>query len=335
MGNHSNLKYHDPTTYGTSGSSFKDVLTMQSEQLATNYKEGSMSISIHESQVHLITGGTSGIGQAFGLWTAIQNAGTNTSAIILLGKTGLCKRNIDFQSLQLVIISKHDCSLMRDNGALKEICFHTGSSRVSLVHGAGVLNDRLLINMDLKSSYDVFGPKYSGARSLISSMGYIAPIHSLLCFSTASIDIGNSGQSNYIAANSAMETIASENRIFGLPSHFVRFGPWKDIGMLAGRGDLSMALHRNGVSPMSTVQGLEATISFLHSGRTVATVGYFDWNIALHKETLDGAPIITAASGSPSKSNIHDDLRGVIYEVLEKYLGKIKISDDDPIFQVR
>ena len=334
MGTHSNVTYHDRTTAGRNGSSFKHTLSMQSFEPESNYCKGSMSTVMHGSSVHVITGGTNGIGQAFGLWTAVHCAGMKSRVLFLLGKNGLFRNHFDIHSSQLVIISKHDCSLMSDNETLKEMCFHTGASRVSLVHGAGIVNDRLVINMDVKSSNQVFGPKYFGARSLISSMGYMTPVHSLLCFSTASIDIGNSGQSNYIAANSAMELVSSEIRIFGLPSHFVRFGPWKDIGMLAGRDKLSMALHRNGVSPMSTVQGLETTISFLKCSLDAVTVGHFDWNIVRSKEKFN-VPSNIPTSGSPSKSTIHaDNFRDLIYDILEKFLGKMEISDDDPIFQV-
>ncbi|WP_394705857.1 SDR family NAD(P)-dependent oxidoreductase [uncultured Hyphomonas sp.] len=96
-----------------------------------------------------------------------------------------------------------------------------------LIHGAGVLSDGLVDQLDLNSFETVFAPKVTGLETILSCLDLQALTHIGL-FSSASAVFGNQGQANYAAANTWLNNVAVQLAAT-MPATQVKafcWGPW-------------------------------------------------------------------------------------------------------------
>ncbi|MCF6328509.1 MAG: KR domain-containing protein [Henriciella sp.] len=101
-----------------------------------------------------------------------------------------------------------------------------------LVHGAGVLADRLALKKTRNDLATVFGPKVLGLQSVLGALDISALTHVAL-FSSASAAFGNVGQADYAIANTCLNQIANllADQTPGLRAKAFNWGPW-DGGMV-------------------------------------------------------------------------------------------------------
>ncbi len=110
-----------------------------------------------------------------------------------------------------------------------------------IVHGAGVLADRLLADKTTEDFARVWETKVDGARALAAAAR--AELGFLVLFGSVSGVFGNCGQADYSAANDALDTLAriwaprTRGRVVALD-----WGPWAVSG--AGTGMVSAELAR-------------------------------------------------------------------------------------------
>jgi NAD(P)-dependent dehydrogenase (short-subunit alcohol dehydrogenase family) len=108
-----------------------------------------------------------------------------------------------------------------------------------LVHGAGVLADKLAMEKTEAEVRKVFGPKVDGLLALLSAINVNQLTHVGL-FSSASALFGNTGQADYAMANESLNQLARQ-LASELPDAQVKsfnWGPW-DGGMV----DAGLAAH--------------------------------------------------------------------------------------------
>ncbi|KAK4201201.1 Nonribosomal peptide synthetase 14 [Triangularia verruculosa] len=98
-----------------------------------------------------------------------------------------------------------------------------------VANGAMVLQDILFQKMDLEALTKVLRPKVEGSK-LLDEFFYDSPLDFFIMFSSITAVVGNSGQSNYIAANMFMTALAFQRRKRGVP------GSVMDISSLVGIG---------------------------------------------------------------------------------------------------
>ncbi|MBT8488963.1 MAG: SDR family NAD(P)-dependent oxidoreductase [Gemmatimonadetes bacterium] len=77
-----------------------------------------------------------------------------------------------------------------------------------IVHGAGVLRDKALVDMTPDRVADVFGPKVTGLSVLLEATKE-DPIQVIALFSSIAARAGNAGQSAYAAANEVLNKVAA------------------------------------------------------------------------------------------------------------------------------
>ncbi len=105
-------------------------------------------------------------------------------------------------------------------------------SRLDLVvHGAGILDDRLLRDKTADGFERVFATKVDAARTLLDVTG---PETTLVFFGSVSGVFGNRGQVDYGAANDALDELA-EAANHSRPGRVVSidWGPWAGAGMVS------------------------------------------------------------------------------------------------------
>ncbi|KAF7586832.1 hypothetical protein BBP40_008257 [Aspergillus hancockii] len=103
-----------------------------------------------------------------------------------------------------------------------------------VANGAMVLKDTLFSKMSVETMHAVLGPKIDGTRNL-DEVFYYEALDFFILFSSSACIIGNSGQSNYAAANGYLNGIAKQRRKRCLAASAM------DIGRVAGIGYVETA----------------------------------------------------------------------------------------------
>ncbi|MGI5500419.1 SDR family oxidoreductase [Lentzea sp. CA-135723] len=129
-----------------------------------------------------------------------------------------------------------------------------------VVHGAGVLDDKL-IEAKTQESFDrVWATKVGGAKAFTDGF--------LVLFGSVSGVFGNRGQADYSAANDALDRMA---RFWGTQRRVVAvdWGPWAGAGMAVGLAD---EYARRGIPLIEPEQGVTALLNEIATGQDVQVV---------------------------------------------------------------
>jgi NAD(P)-dependent dehydrogenase (short-subunit alcohol dehydrogenase family) len=132
-----------------------------------------------------------------------------------------------------------------------------------VVHGAGVIEDKLLRDKTPESFDRVFGTKVQSAQALAELLD---PEELKFCVFFASIAsrYGNRGQSDYAAANEVLSKLAMElDRRWPARVFSIAWGPWKQVGMVA---ELEPHLEARGVALIHPAVGAAKFIEELEFG---------------------------------------------------------------------
>ena len=123
---------------------------------------------------------------------------------------------------------------VRDRAALTALVngIHTRLGRLDLVvHGAGVLDDRLVRDKQAEGFDRVFGTKVDAARTLLEVAGRATTV---VFFASVSGVFGNRGQVDYSAANDALDELAEMAGRTGTGQVLsIDWGPWAGTGMVS------------------------------------------------------------------------------------------------------
>jgi acyl transferase domain-containing protein/NAD(P)H-dependent flavin oxidoreductase YrpB (nitropropane dioxygenase family) len=125
-----------------------------------------------------------------------------------------------------------------------------------VVHGAGVIEDRLIEDKKPESFDRVFDTKVSSAFTLSQALDPKS-LKFLVFFSSIAACFGNTGQADYAAANGVLDKLAAHlDRSWQAHVFSVNWGPWAETGMV------SPALHglfvARGIDPIATRDGVRS-----------------------------------------------------------------------------
>jgi acyl transferase domain-containing protein/NAD(P)H-dependent flavin oxidoreductase YrpB (nitropropane dioxygenase family)/NAD(P)-dependent dehydrogenase (short-subunit alcohol dehydrogenase family) len=137
-------------------------------------------------------------------------------------------------------------------------------SLVGVIHGAGVIEDRLVKDKTPESFDRIFQTKVKGARILTERLD---PARLKVCafFASVASRFGNKGQSDYAAANEVLSKLALLlDRRWPARVFSVAWGPWSGIGMVA---DLESHLVRRGLRLITPQEGPALFVAELLHGR--------------------------------------------------------------------
>ncbi|MBE3202618.1 SDR family NAD(P)-dependent oxidoreductase [Frankia sp. CH37] len=133
-----------------------------------------------------------------------------------------------------------------------------------VVHGAGVLEDRLLRSKTPESFDRVFRTKVDGAGALLDALR--PDVGFVVLFGSVAGVFGNRGQVDYAAANDALDVLAhrASARLTGRVVS-VDWGPWGvEAGAAAGRGmvseELAREYARRGIGLIDPDEGVAALL---------------------------------------------------------------------------
>lgn len=132
-----------------------------------------------------------------------------------------------------------------------------------VIHGAGVIEDKLVRHKTRAAFERVVATKLAGARTLAAALrpdvGFVA------FFASVSGAFGNRGQTDYAAANDALDRLAW-SLARRLPGRVVSidWGPWAGAGMVSPA--LAREYARRGVELIALADGVEALVAELRGG---------------------------------------------------------------------
>ncbi|TVQ87485.1 MAG: SDR family NAD(P)-dependent oxidoreductase [Deltaproteobacteria bacterium] len=132
-----------------------------------------------------------------------------------------------------------------------------------VVHGAGIIADKLIADKSLADFDRVYQTKVEGLRSLLATTSP-QDLKLLAVFSSVAGRYGNRGQADYAMANEAITHLCHAWRHAGVPGvKAFHWGPW-DGGMVTPT--LAAAFEARGLALVGQVQGAEAFCEELERG---------------------------------------------------------------------
>ncbi|GAB3735702.1 hypothetical protein GCM10027598_62090 [Amycolatopsis oliviviridis] len=162
---------------------------------------------------------------------------------------------------------------VRDGAAVRQVVkdLHTRYGRIDgVVHAAGVIDDKLMADKDEQSFRMVYGTKVDGARALLDALEHFGVRPGFVTFfgSIAAV-LGNRGQTDYAAANDALETLGEQwaDRT-GCRALTVHWGPWAPSDDHAGMvsPELAREYERREVALIDPDEGTAALLRELAYG---------------------------------------------------------------------
>ena len=242
---------------------------------------------------YLITGGLGGIGQHVARWLIACGA----RHLVLMGRTWLPPRATwrDLQDDRLVRLTRviqeletlgasvHYAAVdVSDEAQLAAFLetYHSESrpSIRGVLHTAGVIEDRMLLQLDEAALRAVMRPKVIGSWLLHQHL-CDQPLDFFVLFSSVGALLGQPGQGNYAAANAFLDALAHYRRSQGLPALSINWGAWSGLGFAITPGGRRVIQHlaNQGIGGFNVEQGLHVLELLLHAKTIQVAVLPIDW----------------------------------------------------------
>ena len=191
------------------------------------------SAEIRKDATYLISGGLGGLGLILAQWMVKQGA----RHIVLVGRTN------PKQAAEVAIAE------MRNSGAtvrvlLGDVARQTDVTSIfdavsknmpplrGIVHAAGLLEDRTILEMNEAEFFRPLEPKVFGLWNLHEATRSMT-LDFFVAYSSAAGVLGSPGQANYAAANTFMDALCRARIAGGLPATTIQWGAFADVGLAA------------------------------------------------------------------------------------------------------
>ncbi|GAB3585983.1 type I polyketide synthase [Amycolatopsis endophytica] len=227
----------------------------------------------------LVTGGLGG----FGLAMAEQLVADGVRSLVLAGRSGASSDTAVAAVDKLraagaeVVTAAVDVTSRAELAALLDRVDRELPPLRGILHGAMVLDDGVLTDLDRNRMATVVAPKALGAWHL-HELTADRPLDAFVLFSSATSMLGNAGQANYAAANAFLDHLAEARRAAGLPALAVNWGAVADAGYVARHGDVARKVAATGMRAFPVADAYRV-LDLLRRG-SHAQVGVLptDWN---------------------------------------------------------
>ncbi|OQX27418.1 MAG: hypothetical protein BWK80_05375 [Desulfobacteraceae bacterium IS3] len=284
---------------------------------------------IRADAAYLITGGLGALGLKVAEWMVDEGARN----LVLMGRkspsdeTARIIEQLSDSGAQITV-ANGDVSSESD---MKAIFEKIQPSLKGIIHAAGVLDDAMIPDQTPERFEQVMMPKVAGAWNL-HQLTEDKDLDFFVMFSSAASIIGNSGQSNYAAANAFLDALAHFRHNKGLPATSINWGHWADIGMAASQRNRGSRLEGQGIRGIKTENGLAILKKILYEKPVQICVLDIDW-----QTYLSSIPVQTAFFSQLVRAEeirqpeIIDKLRQaaveqrsrILLEVIREFAGKV------------
>ena len=276
---------------------------------------------------YLVTGGLKGFGVAIADWLSQKGAGT----IILANRSG-CP---DAEAAAVIEIMQQRgtrivCAALdvTDAAAVDRLVGEhaTGDAPLrGIVHGAAVIEDAFVKQLDADKIDRVLRPKIAGGWNLhVAVVERGIHLDFFVNFSSIAQVIGSPGQANYTAANSVLNAIATYRRGRNMAGSSTAWGMIAGSGFVARSEAMTNYLDSVGIKPVQDSEAA-AALSYLLRARS-ENLGFANIDWASIARTNPGAatnPRISHLLGERTggRSRIQAELAAAPREVWEDLLA--------------
>jgi len=286
---------------------------------------------------YLIVGGLGGFGLATAQWLATKGAKhlvlmsrtTNPTADAAKGLAELKARGVRVELAGIDV---------GDRAALERYLLTLERSDIPLkgvFHAAMVIDDGFAKDLDRSRIEKVLWPKVAGAANL-DQLTRRFDLDCFVLFSSATVLVGNIGQTSYVAANAFLEGLAQKRRAEGLPGLAVGWGAIRDVGYLARNSaahqTLEKRLGRSAFLAAEALVGLEALLKCDDWDVNGGGVAYarFDWSLVRKELAIARTPLFNDLqlddAGGDGPSLAAEELLNMLRELPEAEV-QAKIGD--------
>lgn len=304
--------------------------------------------SFKERGVYLITGGLGGLGVVFAKEILRCAA---SARIILTGRSILSKERQEFLaqlSRQAVAqggnpIEYRQLDVENPDQVAKLVAdiLKEYKQLNGIIHSAGMIADNMILNKTPAEFAQVLAPKVTGTVNLDAASSDVG-LDFFALFSSAATVIGNSGQSDYAAANGFMDQFAAyRNRLVEGGKRTgqtlsINWPLWQDGGMAIDPASLEMLRRATGMRPMQTATGLRIFHESLAAkcSRTMVLEG----DIGTINATLEHAPLaargraerrtFNAVNSERLKEETLKKVKQMFADVTKRPAAKINASEE-------
>jgi len=182
---------------------------------------------------YLITGGAGGFGLELAGWMA-KNGARHFALMSRSGPNAESLEKIEaYRAAGIEVIdARGDVTSRADLDRIISGIQKGKAPLIGVIHGAMVLDDEFLVELDQARFDKVLLPKMLGAWNLHEATLGI-PLEHFICFSSFSAVIGAVKQSNYNAGNVFLDQLAHHRRALGLPALTFNWGALEGAGFVA------------------------------------------------------------------------------------------------------
>lgn len=246
--------------------------------------------TIRPDGAYLITGGVGGLGLSLAQWMVDQGA-RQLALVSRSGKTPASREAVAAMEGKgaRVLVIEGDVSKAEDMARVIATVDRELLPLRGIVHAAGILDDRTLLEMDEERFWRVLHPKVEGAFHLHQAT-LDKQLDFFILYSSAASLLGAPGQGNYAAANAFLDVLAHTRRRAALAGTSIHWGPFAEVGLAALQDNRGKRLSHRGIESLTPQQGIFAFARILERPR--AEVGVL--RLAVH-QWLEFYPQVAAS----------------------------------------
>jgi len=228
----------------------------------------------------IITGGLGGLGALLGKWCIDHGA----KKLVLLGRKGAATED-----------AKAAVKTLQEQGAKVDVyaCDATDFNSLSnvfkeiekkwiiggVIHAAGVLDDKLLLDLDESSVIKVARPKIIGLENLNRLTKDNPSIDIFWAISSISAFTGNMHQTNYALANTYMDSLMESRQAVGLPGNTIQLGPIGGVGMATKNENLEQYIALRGMPFMDEALFHASFTRVMEWNLPIMTMAILEWPV--------------------------------------------------------
>lgn len=289
---------------------------------------------------YLVTGGSRGFGIAVAEWLSRSGAGQ----ILLASRSGKVDKK---DRPRVARIEKRGTSVVSvaldvtDEKAVTKLLreYKGGKFPVrGIIHGAAVIEDALLTQLDDDLIRRVVRPKVAGAWNIHQALKKLKMKPDFIVnFSSVAQVIGSPGQGNYVAANAFLDAIAQYWSAHGINGKTVDWGVLGDSGFVTRNDALESYMDSVGMHGVSDKDACKALEEMIRSSQTNVLFASLDWQKIARANPMLGksarvAPLLRASSSIASE--IRQELLSLAAEQRAERLGEFLRGEVGKVLKV-
>lgn len=259
---------------------------------------------------YLITGGLGGVGLKVAQWMVERGA----RHLVLVGRSGASAtakevlKGLEYSGTQIVVeqadVSQEEQVLRVLNDISKSMPPLRG-----VIHGAGVLDDGVLLQQDWQRFTKVLAPKVDGAWNLHKHT-LNQPLDFFVLFSSVAALFGSPAQANYAAANAFLDALAQYRLAAGLPGLSINWGIWDEVGVAAKR-KVGERMAIQGIGSIKPEQGLQILEQLFHNSSAQVGVMPINWQQWRKSQSqVDNTPLLAQLIEEETEFQLQHEQQG-------------------------